>query len=528
MHWKNWTWLGGSVLPLLMSLIRFAWLWPWLGLIGQFLAPSFGRELLPPWLLVVLPLTAYLLATRAAVPQPVTAVGAGPQVPDASPTVAIGWGARLLVAASGLIFIVLALWWHYYRAAFGLADGAWLRSLGDALIHWGTQEIPPQVVTIVILVWLWLIGVGDVVRQLSHDDVWSAMAGGITALVLYLLVMYMADRPLTPQLFYLVVLLFGAGMLALALSSLKITLGLDRALGLGQRRTSSSPVINRYWLTSTLVTVFGLLGLGLVVTALIAPEQLTALLDAANVVLAWIGQLLSMLLVALSYVFFVIAYFIVRLLEPLLRRLAERFQDMPPLGLPQPPEAQPLQEAAQQAAALSDSYRWLGLAAVVIVLLIIFALALRRLRATAATDEDETRESILSADLLQQQLANLWRRWFGRGRGAADPFLSLAEESDARRRIRALYQQLLTNGAALGAARTPAETPQEYAQHLQATQAAQAAALSALTAGYHQARYAADGPTAAQISAAEEAWRALEEVLQPTSPPPNDGKTTDS
>lgn len=515
MHWKNWNWLGGSVLPLLMSLIRFAWLWPWLGLMGQFLSPFFGRELLPPWLLVVLPLTAYLLATRAAVPQPVAAVGA--QATDAGPNVTVSWSARLAVAASGLIFIVLALWWHYYRAEFGLADGAWLRNLGDALIHWGTQEIPPQVVTIVILVWLWLIGMGDVVRQLSHDDVWGAMARSIVALVLYLLVLYMADRPLTPQLFYLVVLLFGAGMLALALSSLKITLGLDRALGLGQRRTSSAPVINRYWLSSTLFTVFGLLGLGLIVAALIAPEQLAALLDAANLVLGWIGWAIGAVLIALSYVFFVIAYFLARLLAPLLQRLLERFQDLPLLGMLQPPQQQQqLQEASQQVAALSDSYRWLGLAAVVIVLLIIFALALRRMRATEATDEDETRESILSADLLQQQLANLWRRWFGRGRGATAPFLSLAQESDARRRIRALYQQLLTNGAALGAARTPAETPQEYAHHLQSTQAAQAAALSALTAGYHQARYAPDGPTAAQISAAEKAWRALAEVLQPT------------
>ncbi len=526
MHWKNWNWLSSSVLPLLMSLIRFAWLWPWLGLVGQFLSPSFGRELLPPWLLVVLPLVAFLLATRVAVPQPVTMIGQS--APGESQHATIGWGARLFVAGSGLLLMVLALWWHYYRVEFGLADGAWLRTLGDALIHWGTQEIPPQVVTIIVLVWLWLRGMGDVVRPLSHDDVWGAMARGIIALVLYLLVMYMADRPLTPQLFYLVVLLFGAGMLALALSSLKITLGLDRALGLGQRRTSSSPVINRYWLSSVLFTVFGLLGLGLLVAALIAPEQLSLLIDAANLLLGWIGQAISAVLMAVSYVLFVIAYFIARLLEPLLRRLLDRFQEMPPLELPQPAEEQQqLQQTAEQVAALPDSYRWLGLAAVVIVLLIIFALALRRLRATAATDEDETRESILSADLLQQQLANLWRRWFGRGRGAADPFLSLAEESDARRRIRALYQQLLTNGAALGAARTPAETPQEYAHHLQGTQAAQGAALSALTAGYHQARYAADGPTAAQISATEEAWRALEEVLQPT-PAVDEQKTADN
>lgn len=514
MRWKHWSWLGGSVLPLLLILIRFAWLWPWQRLLSGFLAPSYGGDLLPAWLVVALPLTAYLLATGVAVRQPTTTVSRQP-IADSS-SVAVSWRARLLVAGSGLLLIVLTLWWHYYRTTLPLVDPAWLYSLGDTLIHWGTQEVPPQVATIILLVYLWLVGMGDAVRQMSHDDVWGAMARGVVALVIYLLIMYMAGRALNPELFYLVVLLFGAGMVALALSSLKITLGLDRALGLGQRRNASGPVVNRYWLSSVLFTVFGLLGIGLLVVALIAPEQLAVLLDAAGVVLGWIGELISFILVAVSYVLFVIAYFFARLLEPLFRRLLERFQELPPLELAQPAqEAEQLQQAAEQAATVPDTYRWIGLAVIVLLLLIIFALALRRLRATTATDEDELRESILSADLLQQQLRDLWSRWFGRGRQATDPFLSLAEESEGRRRIRALYQQLLRNEATLGVARTPAETPQEYATHLLATQPTQAAALSTLTAGYHQARYAPDGPSAEQVTAAEAAWRALEAALRP-------------
>lgn len=521
MRWKHWSWLGGSVLPLLLILIRFAWLWPWQRLLSGFLAPSYGGDLLPAWLVVALPLAAYLLATGVAVRQPATTVSRQP-LADAT-SLAISWRSRLLVAGSGLLLIVITLWWHYYRFTFALIDPAWLATLGDTLIHWGTQEVPPQVPTILLLVYLWLVGMGDTVRQMSHDDVWGAMARGVVALVIYLLIMYLAGRPLHPALFYLVVLLFGAGMVALALSSLKITLGLDRALGLGQRRSSSGPTVNRYWLSSVLFTVFGLLGLGLLVVALIAPEQLAVLLDAVGVVLGWVREVISLILVGVSYVLFVIAYFFAWLLAPLFRRLLERFQELPPLELAQPAqEAEQLQQAAEQAAAIPDTYRWIGLAVIVILLLVLFALALRRLRATEATDEDELRESILTTDLLQQQLRDLWRRWFGRGRQATDPFLSLAEEGEGRRRIRALYQQLLRNEATLGAARTPAETPQEYAAHLLATQPAQAAALSTLTAGYHQARYAPDSPSAEQVTAAEAAWRTLEAALRPAEEPPRE------
>ena len=178
-----------------------------------------------------------------------------------------------------------------------------------------------------------------------------------------------------------------------------------------------------------------------------------------------------------------------------------------------------MQEVLADPAVIPDTYRWLALALVVVVVLILFALAVRRLRATAPAAVDEVRESILTTDLLQQQLASLWERWFGR-RQAGDPFLSLAGEEETRRRIRLAYQHLLAAATAIGQGRRPGATPTEYQAELQLPAAEAAQRLSALTAAYHQARYAPDPPTPEEAASAQQAWQQIEQQMaaqQPTA-----------
>jgi hypothetical protein len=503
------------IVPILLTLMRFAWLLPWLLLLKSFLSPSYPGNLLDPWLLVAVPLLS-LVAVKWAntTPAPATTDTNNKLMVD-MPT-ALAWRTRLTVALLGLATLLGVAWWQYYRASHVLWDVAWLYDLGYALTHWGTEEVPPQAVTILLLITLWLNGIGDAIRSLTHDDVWGALIRSVVGMVLFVVVMAIAQRPLPGDLFYLIVLLFGAGMLALAFSSLKITIGLDRALGMGQRRISATPKVNRYWLSSVLVTVIGLLAAGLLVAIVLAPEQLQALIDAIGFVLSWIGRAIGAVLLALSYVAFFIIYFFFRLLEPLLERMMERMADTPLAEMLAPEQMEQMQEVAEGGAPIPDTYRWIGLAIMVGLIIIAFALALRRLQTESATDEDETRESILTTDLLQDQLSGLWNRLFGGRRTIHDPFLSLDGESAARRRVRAIYQQLLAGAATMGVARTPAETPDEYAHHLQEAWQKQEEALTTITAAYHQARYAPAEPTAAQSEAVAAAWTALSPMLTPT------------
>lgn len=507
---KQSNWFNDSFLTLLVTLMRYAWFWPWFELARGFLAPQHTGALLAPWQFIVLPLVAFGL-TRLVAGEVVTnadATTAGNDIP--------AWSGRLLVAVLGLLAVVAVLWWQLY-ATYAWWDIAWLQALGDSLIHWDlNQGLPTAGVAMLVLIALWLNGLGDAIRAMTHDDIWSVLLWGIIALVLYLALLSRSVAGLPANLFTQVLILFTAGMIALAFSSLKITVGLDRALGMGQRRVSATPSLSRYWLISVTATVGILLGIGLGIAALVAPEQLARLVALLRLAADAIGRVVGAILLVAGYVLFMIAYYIALLLEPILRRLFQALQESPLMELAGLPEQAPaLEQALTDPTVIPDTYRWLALALFVIVVLIILALAVRRLRTTAATEIDEVRESILTTDLLQEQLASLWDRWFGRRSGQPDPFLSLTGETDTRRQIRAAYQQLLATAMALGQGRRPGATPTEYRAELQLPSAEAAPELATLTAAYHQARYAPDAPTATTAAAAQAAWQQIQTQMAP-------------
>lgn len=517
MSLKQSTWFSDSFLALLLTLMRYAWLWPWFEVTRRFLSPQYTGELLAPWAFIVLPLFAFGL-TRFVANEAVAGTEETVTSAEAPP-----WGRRLLVAGLGILSIVALLWWQLYAATYPLWDGSWLQQLGDTLIHWNIDiGLPAPGIAILVLLALWLKGQGDAVRAMTHDDIWGVLLTGIVALVLYLALFSRSRAGLPNALFPQVLLLFTAGMVALAFSSLKITVGLDRALGLGQRRVSAVPTLSRYWLISVTMTVAILLGLGLGIGALVAPDQLARLLAVLRVVTDALGRVMGAILLVVGYVLFLIAYYLALVLAPILRRLFDALQESPLMELVRLPEAPPqMEQVVADPTVIPDSYRWLALALFVAGMLLVLAVAVRRLRATPATEVDEVRESILTTDLLQAQLAGLWERWFGRRQSQVDPFLSLAGEEDARRRIRAAYQQLLATATTLGQGRRPGATPTEYQTELRLPGAAPQP-IAALTAAYHQARYAPDPPTGEAAAAAQAAWQELQNEInaQQTQPSP--------
>lgn len=508
MSLKQSTWFSDSFLALLLTLMRYAWLWPWFELARRFFSPQHTGELLAPWTLIVLPLLAFGL-TRFVAGE--SAAGTERAADDDAPT----WGRRLLVAVLGLLAMIAVLWWQLYATTYALWHVGWHQQLGDALIHWDINiGLPAPGIAILVLLTLWLKGQGDAVRAMTHDDIWGVLLTGIVALVLYLALLSRSSAGIPPTLFQQVLLLFAAGMVALAFSSLKITVGLDRALGLGQRRVSAAPMLSRYWLISVTTTVVVLLGIGLGIGALVAPEQLARLIAALRVVTDAIGSVIRAILLVVGYVLFVIAYYLALILAPILRRLFDTLQESPLMELARLPEAPPaMEQVIADPTVIPDSYRWMALAIFVIGMLLLLALAVRRLRTTPATEVDEVRESILTTDLLQSQLTSLWERWFGRRQKQDDPFLSLTGEEDARQRIRAAYQQLLATATTLGQGRRPGATPTEYQTELRLPVAEASQPLAALTAAYHQARYAPDAPTGDVAAAALAAWQQLENEL---------------
>ncbi len=512
----RWNWLDNGLLPLLLALLRFCWLWPWLGLLRDVLSPSFHQAILSPVLIIALPVLSLILARAVASRE------TGVEEKRSARSAGITVQARLGVALTGLVIIVLALWWQLYRTEFSVWESAWLVALGRTLIHLNANELPAPVLMLLALIYLWLRGLLDAMKTLGHDDIWGTFVAGIVMLVLYLVMMATNNFPVAAASINLIVLFFAVGLTALALSGLKITVGLDRALGLGQRRASKTPALNRYWLLSVAVTVAVLLGLGLLVSLLIAPDQVAALLHLVNVVLSTVWNWISLVIVAISYVLFVIGYFVASLLEPLIRWLMSLLgtnRERQPLQMMSP--LAPPASITPTAAVIPDVYRWIALGIFALVVLVIFALVLRRLWAAQTEETDEERESILSADLLQDQLKKLWQKLFGGLRGvvALNPFLSLVGEHDTRRAIRTTYQSLLAAAIERGQARPPDQTPCEYQQQLADHLPETTAVLATLTERYNHARYAEEPPAPEAVAEVEQAWEKVQGVIAAQNQP---------
>jgi flagellar biosynthesis/type III secretory pathway M-ring protein FliF/YscJ len=233
-------------------------------------------------------------------------------------------------------------------------------------------------------------------------------------------------------------------------------------------------------------------------------------------VLSWIGLALTYVMLALAYVLF---WLLRPLIEWLMQRAGEQArQEQEQDGGP----VSPLDELSQGdlvevPPALVESAQWIGLVVVLVVIGVAIALALRYFRAQTEEDVEETRETIFSTDLLQAQLAALWRRWTARGGmgtdGERSPYLSLADELAARREVRAIYQELLGLARVHGHGREAVQTPLEYLGRLAAAYPGAGEALETLTQHYVAVRYSEEMVPRDVVEGVREAWARLQEVV---------------
>jgi hypothetical protein len=364
------------------------------------------------------------------------------------------------------------------------------------------------------MIYLWLRGILDGSRRLEHQHIVTAFGLGTVSLVGLILLAGLEESALPLATAPIVFLFFASAMAGLSLAGLKKARLPQRSDGFVEGLR-----LNRYWLGSAVAIIVLILGLGFDLSLFLAPEVVYQLLD-------WSWQALSQLLLLLIKVISLILYPILLLLSrliPALTRLLSSFnsdlltEDGQPLDPGQPAGRPPM--TIEQ---MPEAVRWLFLLAGLAVTGLAFALVLRRLRQPPTNDDpDERRDYIFSTDLLLAQLAQLWT---GLRRPTLAhpprPFLSLAGETDPRRAIRRLYQQLLAGAGALGHPRRPAQTPVEYSRDLGRHLPEAGESLDVLTDGYLQARYDAVPPTPAQVEAARHAWDRLPDRLrQPSNRP---------
>ncbi|MDE0182925.1 MAG: DUF4129 domain-containing protein [Caldilineaceae bacterium] len=498
--WKHaeWSSVEGLLLPVVVAIMRLCWVWPWMMLVQGFLSPSVEGPLMPPLMLIALPVISFSLARWS---MPTYA-----ERRDRSRVTEV----RRHIASAGFAVLLFMLWLRFLSQDFALWDFRWLPAAGYELIYWNAVqiEVPGAVLFLLLGILLWLRGALDGRGQFHHDVIWLAFLWGGAALALFAWIIPTAGQP--PGLFGLLMLFSATGLAGLGVANLRKASGWRRSARVGK----TPP--NRSWLVGVAVTIGVLLGVALLIGLIIQPEDAAILWRVLGMVWGVIATVLVWIVTAIAYPIFIVLEYLIRLFRSL---FGDRSQEQEAQPIAPPPQQEPFPEAPERAVeAVPEPYRWVALLVIAAGVFIIFMLALRLMRSRSPTETDEVRESVLTANLLQAQLAELWSRLrdrFGPGAEEPDPYLSLAGEVDTRRLIRSIYQRLLSLAQTRAPARLRSETPHHYGGRLAEQPDFDPQALGTITAAYNEARYGDEPPSQQTAEDAQRAWRRLEDELSP-------------
>ena len=412
--------------------------------------------------------------------------------------------ARVWLAVAGAAAICLLAWW-----ALGARVNSDVWREGPRL---GGLAAPGGMAFLAALVAWWQgerLGRGP----LGNQALRSAFNTGIFGLAPLLALNSLQAVLPSGQVLGALMLFFGLGLSALALSSLRQT---------RQQPSSGGPValaLGRQWLLTSSVVIGLVLGAGLLAARLTAPEALQRLGASLVDSLAYgLGLLLGPLAALAERLLAPVLPGLVRFLERFLSNLElvmGRLQELLALlaqllslGRPGGGIARRLQ-AFFASGAFQAGTRWAGLLAVLAVAGVIFWLAARKMWALQSIDEDEQRESVLSRRLLLAQLRQLLRRRPRRPAASAAYLALSGAPDDARLIIRRAYQAMLEWARSLRLPRAAGQTPRAYALMLAGVVPEGHDAIDLLTQAYVLARYAAEAPSLEQAHTAEGAMARL-------------------
>jgi hypothetical protein len=488
-------WLDDILLPVGVVTMRATWLFALLRTLLALTGGAGAVDPLPLLTLVWLPLAATVCA-RIAIRE----------------SLEMG-RARRLVGVGGLVCVALAVWLQHYTT-YPLWNPAWLGALAHDVIIRDRGASNSVTYALILGALLWWRGIVAGQQRTTYGAVYNSFGIGIGAWAVGLLIAQSAAPRLFDALGSLVLLFFFVSLSALALT------GLESARRAGQSETGISVGFNRYWLLTVLLVIGGVLGFGLLVSVLIAPDTLRAFLSLFDPLFALAGQIAYLLL-------YVVVFLVFLIIQPLIDFL----QRLPRNSQPNPVQPQNqsfgdlLKQTQDQTQGLpADLQLAIKLGIVILLALCVaflFGRALRRYRFADEEDVDESREFIGSWAMLRAQLRQWWQallaRFFSRKRVlAGDAFLPLAageEGSAGQLSIREVYQQLLLAMRGRGQPRPPSATPHEYLATLRQSLPTAGEELSGVTDAYGEARYGPTPVPTERVSRVNAWWAQIKQAL---------------
>ncbi|MDE0143584.1 MAG: DUF4129 domain-containing protein [Caldilineaceae bacterium] len=515
---KEWNVVDGGLLPAVVGVMRFCWIWPWMLLLQGFLAPSLSAPLMYPWMVILLPILSFTFARWS---MPTLA-----ERRDYRRTNQI----RQQIATFGFAAILFLVWLRFQRPEFWLVDPRWLLAAGYDLIYWDAIpiEVPGTFLFLLLGVFLWLRGALDGHGQYRHDEIWRAFLSGGAALALFAWIVPpvpaigQSEAAATPLMsaggqlsnsIWLIILFAASGLAGMGIANLGKSGGWRRRARVARLRP------NRGWMAGIGLTIFVMLGVALLMALIIQPEDAAILWKALGLIWQGVSQVLIWIITVIAYPIFLILEYLIRLFRSL---FGDRSQETERAEIAQPPAPEPMPELPERAVeGMPEPFRWIALIVVAAGVFFIFMLVLRQLRSNPEEESDEIRESVLTASLLQSQLADLWARLrsrFGPPPEEPDPYLSLEGEVDTRRLIRLIYQRLLEAAQMHNVPRLQSETPSRFGGRLAGKPRFDEGLVQTITDAYGEARYGDEPPSEQTAAEADKAWRAMVSDLTPDQP----------
>ena len=336
---------------------------------------------------------------------------------------------------------------------------------------------------------------------------WRGFVAGIVVLAGLILLPASASGQASRTLGGTMALFLFCGLLLLALQALTSVLGTRlREGGVGRG-------VERYWLVSLGLVTLGILAVGALIGLLLTP-------NAVSQVVAVVWPIIRIIITPILWAFQWLGYILIWLLSKLLNGLqlvggqGEAQIPRPEVPTDLAKQIEQIDRGASPVASLPANLGPIVLAVVLVsgLLLVFYLVWRRRGRRRRSTPAIEDRDSIMTRDMLLEQL----REWWGglRPRRAEGLYAQDLDAADPRQAVRLLYRRLLQSARRLGRPRARGQTPASFGRSLTSLVPAQGDDVQAVTQRYVAVRYGDREPSPEQVQAAHSAVERLEKALE--------------
>ena len=490
-RFRNIDWLAAVFYPLAVILMEVFWVSPWLSWVG--LLPFFSETRpvlhLPSIIIVIIiSLVVSRIFTRQKMPMYVI---------------------QIIVIGSGLVTMLLVLGVEY-ADGYTFLSGQWFGHVYEVL---GNTFSNPGTICVAIpaVIYLWWRGIMLGQSTSYFRDIYRSFLLGMAALIILIIVWQISASSnkipgIGSEIGLNIIAFFFFGLLAIAISHLY-----NMRSTMPKEEAGLTSVWR--WMPVMLGVIGGMIVIGFAVASTISPDFIDTIASGARAVLNFLGTVMGYIVTPIIYL---IQGFVL-LIKWIMSLLGQSQTTEPPdMGNLVPEELQ-VQNNPELPAILTETIKWVALAAIIGLVIFFLAKAISRYRARRAREEiDEVRESLGGWRAFKDDLALFFKSFgnrFKKKPAIPRPYVFDADAAGPLD-IREIFRHLQWEGARSGIPRRRHETAAEYARHIEHIVPDSRLPLDDLTGMYENVRYGEEIAPVDKLNRANNLWQTLKGLIR--------------